>query len=292
MNLNTQKEDFSYAYVYAVTAAAGYSLQAATRRLDDSGIDATITVPGKLKSKRLPRFDVQIKSTSQDVLREESIKYRLNVKNYEELSYDDPYVPQILIVVIVPSDTNEWLLQSEESLCLKCCGYWLSLRGQRVETYLKEHGWELHQKNGEKALILTLADEFEILLPLQPEIIDFPRRMGEVLETLALSEKRSQIEILSELITNYPNITIQGIVMQIANPNADKLSGEMTLLGVVVDKLRPIHTELTNHDYILAIKAYQERLPVTCKGDLIKEDNTYVLNNPYSFSIDKDGKFN
>lgn len=130
MNLNTQKEDFSYAYVYAVTAAAGYSLQAATRRLDDSGIDATITVPGKLKSKRLPRFDVQIKSTSQDVLREESIKYRLNVKNYEELSYDDPYVPQILIVVLVPFDTNEWLLQSEESLCLKCCGYWLSLRGQ------------------------------------------------------------------------------------------------------------------------------------------------------------------
>ncbi|WP_017742610.1 DUF4365 domain-containing protein [Scytonema hofmannii] len=43
MSLNTQKEDFSYAYVYAVTAAAGYSLQAATRRLDLSGIDATIT---------------------------------------------------------------------------------------------------------------------------------------------------------------------------------------------------------------------------------------------------------
>lgn len=80
--------------------------------------------------------------------------------------------------------------------------------------------------------------------------------------------------------------------MQIANPNADKLSGEMTLLGVVVDKLRPIHTELANHDYILAIKAYQERLPVTCKGDLIKENNTFILKKPYSFSIDKDGQFN
>ena len=162
-----------------------------------------------------------------------------------------------------------------------------NLSPQRLETYLKEHGWELQQKNGEKALIWTLADEFEILLPLQPEIIDFPRRMGEVLETLALSEKRSQIEILSELITNYPNITIQGIVMQIANPNADKLSGEMTLLGVVVDKLRPIHTELTNHDYILAIKAYQERLPIICKGDFIKVNNTFILNILYLFSIYK-----
>ncbi|MUG99367.1 DUF4365 domain-containing protein [Scytonema sp. UIC 10036] len=129
MSLNTQKEDFSYAYVYAVTSAAGYSLQAATRRLDDSGIDATITVPGKLNSKRLPRFDVQIKSTSQAVTKEVSIKYPLSIKNYEELREDDPFVPQLLILVIIPNDVNDWLSQSEESLCLKQCGYWLSLRG-------------------------------------------------------------------------------------------------------------------------------------------------------------------
>jgi Domain of unknown function (DUF4365) len=73
MSLNTQKEDFSYAYIYAVTAAAGYSLQSATRRLDDSGIDATITVPGTIGSKRLPRFDIQLKSTSQNILQEQSI---------------------------------------------------------------------------------------------------------------------------------------------------------------------------------------------------------------------------
>lgn len=54
MSLNTQKEDFSYAYIYAVASSMGYSLQAATRRLDDSGIDATITVPGKINSRRKP----------------------------------------------------------------------------------------------------------------------------------------------------------------------------------------------------------------------------------------------
>lgn len=130
MTLNTQKEDFSYAYVYAVAATVGYSLQAATRRLDDSGIDATITVPGKVNTKRLPRFDVQIKSTSQNVKGKESIKFRLSAKNYEELSYDNPFVPQILIVVLVPENANDWLSQTEESLCMKHCGYWLSLRGQ------------------------------------------------------------------------------------------------------------------------------------------------------------------
>ncbi len=130
MSLNTQKEDFSYAYVYAVTSSLGYSLQAATRRLDDSGIDATITVPGAIRSRRLPRFDVQIKSTSQNILQDSSIKYRLSAKNYDELREDDPFVPQILIVVLLPSSLSDWLSQTEESLCLKHCGYWLSLRGQ------------------------------------------------------------------------------------------------------------------------------------------------------------------
>lgn len=130
MSFNTQKEDFSYAYVHAVAATAGYSLQSATRRLDDSGIDATITVPGTINSKRLPRFDIQIKCTSQDILKEQTINYRLTAKNYEELSYDNPFVPQLLVVVIVPDNVNDWLSQSEESLCLGRCGYWLSLRGQ------------------------------------------------------------------------------------------------------------------------------------------------------------------
>ncbi len=132
MTLNTQKEDFSYAYIYAVATAAGYSLQTATRRLDDNGIDTTITVPGKINSKCLPRFDVQIKSTSQNILTEESIKYKLGIKNYNELREDDPFVPQLLILVLVPEKTEDWILQTEEALCLKRCGYWLSLRGKQA----------------------------------------------------------------------------------------------------------------------------------------------------------------
>lgn len=161
---------------------------------------------------------------------------------------------------------------------------------QQVETYLRRNCWHQQQKNN-KASIWTKADSqgdgFEILLPLQPDIIDFSRRMGEVLETLAIAENRSQIEIFSDLITTASNITIQGVVTQIATPNADKLSGEITLLGVVVDKLRQIKTELADHDYILAIKAYQERLPILCQGDLIKENNIFILKNSQRFSLDQ-----
>jgi hypothetical protein len=36
-----------------------------------------------------------------------------------------------------------------------------------------------------------------------------------------------------------------------------------------------------------AIKAYQERLPVICTGDLIKEGNTFVLKKPRHFALDE-----
>jgi hypothetical protein len=114
--------------------------------------------------------------------------------------------------------------------------------------------------------------------------------MSVILATLEKAENRSQLDIISELITTAPNISIQGTVMQIHPPNADQLSGKIIMLGVVIDKLRKIQTELFNHDYILAIKAYQERLPVVCTGDLIRENNTFILKNSLSFALDESWK--
>ena len=165
------------------------------------------------------------------------------------------------------------------------------IQPMQVEAYLKAHHWHQQEKIADKASIWTQAtpqgDDFELLLPLKPEILDFPRRMGEVLETLSLAENCSQLEIFSELITQAKDMTIQGIVIQLQNPNRDKLSGEITLSGVIVNKLRKIHAELFNHDYILAIKGYQERLPLSCTGDLIKEDDTFILENPRNLTLDE-----
>ncbi len=52
------------------------------------------------------------------------------------------------------------------------------------------------------------------------------------------------------------------------------------------DKLRKIKIELIDHDYILAIKSYQERLPVRCTGDLVKENEIFILKNPRDFKIE------
>jgi hypothetical protein len=132
VNINTQKEEFSYAYIYALASAAGYSFQRATTPLDQVGVDVTITaVPETPESRRLTLLDLQVKCTSRNVLlTDDEIRYPHPVKNYEELRYKEHSVPRILVVVVVPDNSDEWLYQSQEELCLKHCGYWVSLRGQ------------------------------------------------------------------------------------------------------------------------------------------------------------------
>jgi hypothetical protein len=128
--------------------------------------------------------------------------------------------------------------------------------------------------------------EYEVLLPLQHNLGDYAERISDILKTLAVVENRDQVEILSEFITNYPNFTFLGIVVQIATPPMDKLSGEITLLCAIFEKLQEVKTQLSSHDYILAIKAYQERLPIRCTGDLVKVNNHFHLKNPQNFQID------
>ena len=41
----------------------------------------------------------------------------------------DFVIPRILIVVLLPDNLDEWVQQSEQELCMRYCGYWLSLRG-------------------------------------------------------------------------------------------------------------------------------------------------------------------
>lgn len=129
MDLNTQKEEFSYSYIQVISSAAGYAFQRTTTPLDRAGIDLTITGLGVQGSMGFPQLYVQVKCTSRDVLEEKRIRYPLKIKNYDELRNNYQYPPLILVVVLVSDNVDDWLHQSEEELCLRRCGYWLSLRG-------------------------------------------------------------------------------------------------------------------------------------------------------------------
>ena len=122
MTPNLQMEQFSIAYIRAVASCAGYRIGDVYPDLD--------SMDGILVSDagRRPRIDFQLKSTSQNILRDGMLHFPLPINNYDDLRLEEPITPRILIVVRMPKDIEDWLSQSDEELSMRHCAYWISLR--------------------------------------------------------------------------------------------------------------------------------------------------------------------
>ena len=129
MTENEQKQQLSVAYVHAVAARAGYACQVI--HPDDDSIDVQLAARGTVHQQavlRSPKIDIQLKATSQPLLKENHLPFPLSVKNYNDLR-EPVLVPRILVVFLLPEDDNLWLVQSEDSMITKHCAYWMALLG-------------------------------------------------------------------------------------------------------------------------------------------------------------------
>lgn len=131
---NLRQEALSRAYVRAIAARAGLicggtendlgfdlllrSMETHDRQLWDSG----------------PQIDVQLKSTTRAEVRETVVAYDLEVRAYNILRQEDVNRPRILVVLVLPEDESEWVIQTEDALILRRCAYWTSLRGTQPTT--------------------------------------------------------------------------------------------------------------------------------------------------------------
>lgn len=122
------KQQLSLAYVRAVATAARCSVEEIA--VDYQTVDLTIrqSAPHQLWDEAL--LDVQLKCTSQDVLRDAHLAFPLEKKHYDALRNTRRYTPAILVVMIVPPALEGWIHQDEESLRVSRAAYWTSLRGQ------------------------------------------------------------------------------------------------------------------------------------------------------------------
>ena len=127
MSPNFIQEQMSWAFVRAVVFRAGYRLSLPV--VDDHGIDGTIESYGG----GLRRVDFQLKATTQFQLAGSSVGYDLRVANYNQLIREDD-VPRVLILLLMPGDDTQWLIQSEDQLCLRKCAYWADLMGKVPST--------------------------------------------------------------------------------------------------------------------------------------------------------------
>ncbi len=123
MDMNTRKERFSLSYIEAVASHAG--LQVVETKVDHDSVDGVLISDFG----RRPRIEFQAKATARDVVRERHIDFPLSIKNYDDLRIE-AINPRILIVLLIPQDTQEWVNQTDDELCLRQCAYWMSLKGQ------------------------------------------------------------------------------------------------------------------------------------------------------------------
>src|SRR5688500_11392259 len=109
MDLNTQKERFSDAYIHAVAAIAGCDVMKPPTDIDS--IDWVLHAKGIIGARfRAPRIELQLKATSTDRVDDTYVRFPLKLKNYDDLRPENVLVPRILVVLVLPSDElSDWL---------------------------------------------------------------------------------------------------------------------------------------------------------------------------------------
>jgi len=113
-----------------------------------------------------------------------------------------------------------------------------SLRPEEVAAYLRASAWIL-QKSSPTSSLWTRdfeGQQFEVLLPQDQSFRDFALRMGELLQTLAIAEARSQADVYADLLTTYADV----IRIRIADPEFDDGTIPLEVHAQVAPKVRDL----------------------------------------------------
>lgn len=127
MEINQRKEQFTVAYIHAIASVAGYTIYKPD--VDDDSVDVGIAASRGTGSKiHAPRLELQLKCTAQHIVRDDYLHFPLKQKNYDDLRDPSLAVPRILVVMLVPNNLDDWVIQTKEALLMRHCCYWYSLR--------------------------------------------------------------------------------------------------------------------------------------------------------------------
>jgi hypothetical protein len=81
-----------------------------------------------------------------------------------------------------------------------------AIRPLDLAAYLRSTGWRRHKVVEDRWSVWIKGDDFEVALPLNRDFHDFTLRMSDALATIEVVEERSQIEILSDLLTSSSDV--------------------------------------------------------------------------------------
>jgi len=123
--LTAKQDHLGVAYVRAVAAAAGCT-SLCTEGGADFGIDLTVyeikLVRGKPKQNG-GEIKIQLKSTYTAEFKDGHVVYDLDSDTYNNFM-DERYSSRILVVYVMPRDTDRWLTVTPDGTILRNCAYW------------------------------------------------------------------------------------------------------------------------------------------------------------------------
>ena len=122
---NQNKEKFSEVFVRAVAAVAGVTV--AREEPDVNAEDLLLGTTRDHGMAGFPKVAVQLKATADQTIRHlQDIHFALDRRSYDLLR-TETLVPRILVVVLLPENTEDWVVLSEEEMCLRHAAYWCCL---------------------------------------------------------------------------------------------------------------------------------------------------------------------
>ncbi|TBG85560.1 DUF4365 domain-containing protein [Rhizobium leguminosarum] len=133
------ESELSYAYLHAVTSAAGMACEICGRHEDNAGADARIVAWAPFQNggyKTEVELKIQLKATIKPPpLIGESFSYAFKgIRRYDDLRAESLTIPRILVVLFLPSESADWIHHTEDALLLRKCAYWVSLRGAQASS--------------------------------------------------------------------------------------------------------------------------------------------------------------
>lgn len=121
------KQAFSLAFTHAIAAAARCTIS--DLRSDVETIDYTVRQVAHHRRYSSSVVDVQMKCTSQDVLREDGVHWELSGAHYNKLRDPRTYNRKILVVLVVPGDPVDWLATEKDRMILNGSAFWTCIEG-------------------------------------------------------------------------------------------------------------------------------------------------------------------
>lgn len=113
------KEWFSRAFVMAIAASAGYSVQ--PQQDDVDGVDVVLRHKGIT-------VDVQLKATAVPSYGQNSLLFDLDVKTYNKLRTNRTSLGY-LVVAVLPEDGAAWIDHYQDHMRMHRLAYWLEITG-------------------------------------------------------------------------------------------------------------------------------------------------------------------